>query len=129
MNKNSNTPKRKRLTREVRLKIAAKWVKEYNGKKIILGYAKWFGVDKICAINELKSLGIYISEILEKQVIESYKLEIEQKKMIREKRKTKETPSIIIDSDDYFAYIAGYTSNGVPFGLTYEEYENIKTEE
>lgn len=26
------------------------------------------------------------------------------------------------DSDDYFSFIAGYTSSGVPFGLTWEEY-------
>jgi len=25
------------------------------------------------------------------------------------------------DSDEYFYYIAGYTSNGVPFGITWEE--------
>ncbi|MBV7276706.1 hypothetical protein JMF89_00150 [Clostridiaceae bacterium UIB06] len=26
-----------------------------------------------------------------------------------------------IESDEYFYYIAGYTSNGVPFGITWEE--------
>lgn len=25
------------------------------------------------------------------------------------------------DSDKYFYYIAGYTSNGVPFGITWEQ--------
>ena len=25
------------------------------------------------------------------------------------------------ESDDYFYYIAGYTSNGVPYGITWEE--------
>lgn len=25
------------------------------------------------------------------------------------------------ESDEYFYYIAGYTSNGVPFGITWEE--------
>lgn len=35
----------------------------------------------------------------------------------------------LFDSDDNFAFIAGYTEGGVPFGITYEEweqYENTK---
>jgi len=32
-------------------------------------------------------------------------------------------------SDENFAYIAGYTSGGVPFGLTHEEAGNIFEEE
>jgi hypothetical protein len=34
--------------------------------------------------------------------------------------KTDELPG---DSDDFFSFIAGYTSSGVPFGLTWDEFD------
>ncbi len=52
MSKNK-TPGRKRLTKKARLDSAKDWITKYDGKNFISGYAKWFGVDKICAINEL----------------------------------------------------------------------------
>jgi len=33
------------------------------------------------------------------------------------------------DSDEIFYYIAGYTSNGVPYGITWEEIEEETEEE
>ena len=30
-----------------------------------------------------------------------------------------------VPKDDTFGFIAGYTSNGVPFGFTHEEFEKI----
>jgi hypothetical protein len=113
MKRGSNTPKRKRLTRETRLIAAKIWVKSYNGKKIISGYSKWFGVNKICAIKELRLLGISISEDLEKQI----------RKSLQEKKTIKMEPIINNDSDENFAFIAGYTSGGAPFGITHEEIE------
>jgi len=32
----------------------------------------------------------------------------------------------LIESDEYLGFIVGYTSNGVPFGLTHEELDKIK---
>lgn len=32
----------------------------------------------------------------------------------------------LIESDDTFAFIAGYTSGGVPYGITWEEMEEIE---
>ena len=54
MSKTNSTPKRKRLNGKARLKCGPDWIKSCLGKNIITGYARWFGVDKICAINELK---------------------------------------------------------------------------
>ncbi|MFA9376534.1 MAG: hypothetical protein ACERKZ_07250 [Lachnotalea sp.] len=31
-----------------------------------------------------------------------------------------------IDSDEVFAFIAGYTSGGVPYGITWEEMQRIE---
>jgi hypothetical protein len=34
----------------------------------------------------------------------------------------------LIESDEYFGFIAGYTSNGVPYGLTHKEMDKIKVD-
>ena len=122
----SNTPKRKRLKKPERLNVAKSWIKTYNGKSIVSGYAKWFGVDKICAVNELKSIGAVSPEMLEKQIIKSHQLLLEQKKEKREKRNNEEAAIFLLDSDENFAFIAGYTSNGFPFGLTHEQFDQIE---
>jgi hypothetical protein len=118
------TPRRKTLTKKGRLVSAKDWITKYNGKNLISGYAKWFGVDKICAINELKTLEVIIPENLENQIIESHKRRIELRKLAKEKTKV---PGIAgYDSDDNFAYIVGYTSGGFPYGLTHEEFKNAE---
>ena len=107
--------------------MASEWIKGYNGKNLISGYAKWFGVDKICAMNELKIIGVTISEAMEKQVLASVKARIEQKRIMKEKRNFVDDKDI--DSDENFAYIAGYTSGGAPYGLTHEEMRRIESEQ
>ena len=56
--KTSRTPRRKRMKRQNRLQAAKHWIPTYNGKNIIKGYRNWFGVDLLCAIQELKMLGV-----------------------------------------------------------------------
>lgn len=34
----------------------------------------------------------------------------------------------LFESDEYFGFIAGYTPNGVPFGLTHKEWDEINSE-
>jgi len=128
MNKKSQVPKRKRLKRQARLNSAKDWITKYTGKNIISAYAKWFGVDKICAINELKTMGIMIPDPLENQIIASLKAGIEQKRRIREKKKEKIRDAAFIESDDHFAFIVGYTSGGFPYGLTHDEFEITESE-
>ncbi len=120
------TPRRKSLTKKGRLDSAKDWIIKYDGQNLISGYAKWFGVDKICAINELKTLGVIIPENLENQIVESLKRRIEQRKLAKEKA---EALDIAVNDSDYnFAFIAGYTSGGFPYGLTHEELENAELE-
>jgi hypothetical protein len=33
----------------------------------------------------------------------------------------------LIESDEHFGYIPGYTSSGVPYGLTHEEWDKINS--
>lgn len=48
---------------------------------------------------------------------------LKEKKEARRKRRKKlqESQSIISDQDDTFFYIAGYTSEGAPYGVTWEQ--------
>jgi hypothetical protein len=45
-----------------RLKFALECVKIYFRKRIVHGYAKRLGVDILCAVKELRLIGIEISE-------------------------------------------------------------------
>ena len=38
------------------------------------------------------------------------------------------TDELVAESDDHFSFIAGYTESGVPFGLTWEEYDPNREE-
>jgi len=128
MTTKGNTPKRKRFRKQERLNDATSWITTYEGKNIVSGYAKWFGVDKICAINELKLIGVVIPEMLEEQIMKSHQVLIEQRRQKREEKKIADSINLAIESDENFAYIVGYTSNGAPFGLTHEEFESIETD-
>jgi hypothetical protein len=67
--KNRNLgPRRKRMRRPARLMAAVKWRAGYGGKNIVRGYARWFGVDLICAITELRMLGVAVDPEYEAQL-------------------------------------------------------------
>jgi hypothetical protein len=40
-----------------------------------------------------------------------------------------ETADYDADSDDYFAYIAGYTPGGAPYGVTWDEWRQLEAKE
>ena len=58
------------MKRSSRLQVAEEWSKNYTGTKIVKGYSKWFGVDLICAITELRLVGVEVSEEYEAKVRE-----------------------------------------------------------
>jgi hypothetical protein len=118
------TLKRKILTKKGRLEFAKEWITKYEGQNLVSGYAKWFGVDKICAIKELKALGVLISVSLENHIIETQKRRIEQSKKAKDKIEILD--NALNDSDDNFAFIVGHTSGGFPYGLTHEEFEKAE---
>lgn len=47
-------------------------------------------------------------------------------KKSRRKKKQEEFEDRLFESDDTFAFIAGYTSGGAPYGVTWEEMEEIE---
>jgi hypothetical protein len=39
----------------------------------------------------------------------------------KKKKRQKEFDNLYADSDDHFVFIAGYTSGGAPYGITWDE--------
>ncbi len=115
-------PRRKRLNRKQRLQAAKKWIPTYNGKNLVRGYRKWFGVDFICAMTELEMLGYEIDPKYKGQILKQE--EARRKAAIeRNQRKEERFNDKVPWQDENFYFIAGYTSGGVPYGITWEEYE------
>jgi len=113
----NNTPRRKRYNRRDRLQNAKKWIDQYSGNHIAKGYSKWFGVDLLCAINELEMLGHKFKPFYKEQVKKSF----EARQIQKQNRKRKEVEWE--DVDEGFYFVAGYTENGAPYGITLEETE------
>lgn len=82
------------------------------------GYAKHFRVDLLCAIKELRLLDVEVS-IAYENGIKTTVAAMEKKQLKSERQKNEQDGEPV--HDDVFAYIAGYTSGGAPYGLTWEE--------
>ena len=117
--KSQKGSRRKRMRSATRLASASatNWVKNYSGKNIVRSYRKWFGIDFLQAISELRKLGVAISVEYETQVLKT----IEQKSLQKRKKKAeKQTPcptEILSDWDSEFEFVVGYTSGGAPYGI------------
>ncbi len=122
--KKSNTPRHKRMKRPQRLQAARHWIPKYDGKNLVKGYSKHFGVNKLCAVKELEMLGYTYSSAYKQQLKENelQKQRTAKKRKARKQMETEEEWDGF--SNETFAFIAGYTSGGVPFGTTWEELEN-----
>lgn len=116
-------PRRKRMTRQARLASAAstQWVARYGGKNLVRGYARWFGVDQLSAVIELRKLGVTISPELEKRVRQQIVAAAAARARRREASGHHQREIHDSDSDDTFAHIAGFTPAGFPYGVTWEE--------
>jgi hypothetical protein len=108
---------RKTLTRARRLQRAKQWIPSYRGKNLVRGYMKWFGVDKVCAIVELRMLGVDIPDARLEQARRGERARAAQ----RARRKEKYATGTMCDWDGDFAFIAGYTEGGAPYGIRWDE--------
>ena len=112
---------------------AKKWVSEYDGTPyggdIIKAYRKKFAVDRMKAVAELQMLGVSLTKEQierEKAAVKAYQ-DIQRAKKAKRKRLREQRRMQKSDIADYpeqdgrFYYIAGYTSGGAPYGVTWEE--------
>jgi hypothetical protein len=115
------------LKKESRIAKAKNWLPTYEGTKVVRAYRKKFHVDVGCAVRELQEIGYVFKPGYVDAVLASEAARIEKN---REKKAIKQLTEEYIDwQDDRFYYIAGYTSGGAPYGVTWEEmglapYEN-----
>jgi len=117
------TPKR-----EYRIRSAKNWIKTYSGKNIVRGYSKKYSVDKLCAVKELRMIGVEISNEYERQLRQSLESLRKHRLSFIKKREDELNTSCEFESDENFAMIVGYTSGGFPYGVTHEEMEQINNE-
>lgn len=115
--------------RKQRLKEARKWYPEQgfnDNSHVIKAYRQKFHVDRECAMRELCMLKV-LSPEKQKVYEEQLSAKDRRRKEKREARKAaKELERFNPDQDENFFFIAGYTSGGAPYGVTWEEAAEIE---
>jgi hypothetical protein len=113
------------MRRPARLQSARHWLPTYEGKNIVKGYRKHFGVDWDSAFKELELLGVPIDPEYKTEMLKSIAGNIAARKRRKLKRRgLSEKPPF--EQDWYFAYIAGYTEGGFAYGITWEEWNKLE---
>lgn len=108
------------LPKPQRLMKGKQWALQYDGQHIVKAYRKRFGVDRMTAIRDLSELGV-LSEA-ERQILqEQERARLELLARQKEEKRAEEWRKLHEHQDDRFFYIAGYTSGGAPYGVTWEE--------
>lgn len=121
-------PKKKKPTkeqrREARLRKGAQWLTTYQGtpKHMLKHYRERFHVDAITASKDLQALGVNYTQ----EQLDTIRRNEEERIRRKHEEKTRKQQQLYDDlygdtCDDRFAYIAGYTSGGAPYGTTWEE--------
>ena len=119
--------KKKKLTKterkEARLRKGKQWLLTYTGspKKMNKHYRERFHVDAVTAAKDLQELGgNYTQEQLD-QIKQAEEQRLRQRRMEREAKERERLAELYEDCDDRFAFIAGYTDGGAPYGVMWEE--------
>lgn len=129
--KGKKHPKKKYwgLSKDERMEKGKEWVAQFEGDDIIKGYSKTFGLNLINSMKELKRLEVPISNDNRKRIIELVEERKRKKELRRKKRRNALDLNEFEDYDETFAFIAGFTPGGAPYGITYEEMGEQLTEE
>jgi hypothetical protein len=98
----NSTPRRKRMKRQSRLQTAKHWIPIYSGKNIVKGYQNWLGVDLLCAVQELKMLGIKLDDQYVRQALYNREKMIAAKQKKIAEKKEQELEDFLIDSDENY---------------------------
>ena len=113
------------MKREARLQSAGPWIPTYTGKNLVRGYARWFGVDLLCAVKELRTLGVEVSADYEGRL----QATMQAKQSKRRPVPQAEQEPWPFECDEFHAFVAGYTSGGFSYGITWEEWESMEAAE
>jgi hypothetical protein len=94
--------------------------------QIAKSYRKRYGVDWPCAITELASLGVQLDKTWVAQLQRSLAGHQRARANRRADQQAREQVEMFPDSDEQFAFIAGYTAGGAPFGVTWDEWNAME---
>jgi hypothetical protein len=109
--------KRKTLNRGKRLNHAKQWLAAYPGANLIRGYAKWFGVSEVCAIVELRMLGV---EVADARLEEAKRNETSRAARRAARKQARAGMDGWMDLGVAFDFVAGCTPAGAPYGIEQE---------
>lgn len=107
------------LKRVPRLRKARQWLAAYEGgeNRIVRKYREKFKVDIPTALRDLQEIGhVFAPEYID-AVLRGEEQRLRQKAL----KKQEQAGQDVDWRDDRFYFIAGYTSGGVPYGVTWEE--------
>jgi hypothetical protein len=114
------------MTRAARLQAAKHWLPTYRGGNLVRGYRRWFGVSEVCAIVELRILGVDIPDAR----LEQARRDEQARATRRARRKEKDgLAQFTGECDDEFAFIAGYTEGGAPYGSRWDDPDDATVHE
>lgn len=117
-------PRRKRMSREGRLSSGRVWLRDFRGGNVVRAYRRHYGVAWEGAFRELELLGVKIDQKYQSAVLNSCAGQAEARRWRRlERNQRLNRVENLIDSDETFAFIAGYTPIGLPYGVTWEEWD------
>ncbi len=96
------------MKRSARVQSAVSWLKRYNGKNVLRGFCKHYGVDWRCAAVELKQLGIHLDPDYLRQREDTQQQLANSRKQRREAQMVEEPSEQWYDYDSPLdAYLAG----------------------
>lgn len=110
--------------RKKRLQEAREWFAQQgfsDNSHIVKSYRKHFHVDKDCAMQELCML-----KVLKPEQQAAYEAAIQAKKQKRLSHTAADEEVFSSLQDENFAFIAGYTPGGFPYGITWEEQAELE---
>lgn len=113
-----------KLTQEQRFQHFEKWrnAPYVHINHICKKYQRRYGVSEQTAIKELRMLGIPLTDAKLKETAERNKQKQEKHRKRQLQKQQREQYEFTV-GDFGFYYIEGFTSNGVPYGITMEEAE------
>lgn len=106
------------MKRAARLRSAKSWLAAYRGKRLVRGYARWFGVDLLCAAKELQLLGVALSE----EYLDALRRSVYGCRKRRKSPPPEDPLEDLLEWDEHFAYIAGHAPDGLPYGVPWYEW-------
>lgn len=120
------------MKRPARLASAKSWLPTYRGESIVRAYRNWFGVDIPTALRELDMLGVKIDPFYRATLLTMVASQNEVRALEKQQRKERpETENMIygLEYDEHYAYIAGFTAGGAPFGIGWDEMADLAADD